>query len=333
MLIARFFDGLSGSAFLSVSGGTVGDLFNRDELQLPLMIFTAAPFIGPSIGPAIGGFINQYIDWRWTFYVCLIWAGTLLALVYFFVPETYHPVLLKRKAQNLRKETGDERWKAPMEILDKSIVRTVLTSLKRPFQLLVFEPMVLNLCLYSAILLGILYLFFGAFSLVFRENHAFTLSQVGLTFLGILVGMVCGILCDPFFRSYYLKLVAQREANGGEPGGAEPEYRLPPLIVGAPLVTIGLFFFGWTTYSSIHWIVPIIASSIFGMGYVNSCYLAHSVTKQIQYCLKFHRHLHVPSGCISFICCICLGSQQFRPKRICGYVCYYSRILMTRMLI
>lgn len=198
--------------------------------------------------------------------VVLIWSGVMLVLVYFFVPETYHPVLLKRKAQKLRKETGDERYKAPMEILDKSIARTVLTSLKRPFQLLLLEPMVLNLCLYSAILLGILYLFFGAFSLVFRNNHGFTLSQIGLTFLGILVGMVCGILCDPLFRNYYLKLVQRREAEGGEPGGAEPEYRLPPLIVGAPLVTIGLFMFGWTTYGSIPWIVPIIASSIFGMG-------------------------------------------------------------------
>jgi hypothetical protein len=27
MLVARFFDGLAGSAFLSVAGGTVGDMF------------------------------------------------------------------------------------------------------------------------------------------------------------------------------------------------------------------------------------------------------------------------------------------------------------------
>lgn len=40
MLIARFLDGLSGSAFLSVAGGTVGDMFNREQLQLPMMIYT-----------------------------------------------------------------------------------------------------------------------------------------------------------------------------------------------------------------------------------------------------------------------------------------------------
>lgn len=135
MLVARFFDGLSGSAFLSVSGGTVGDMFIREELQAPMMIFTAAPFIGPSIGPLIGGFINYNVSWRWTFYVLLMWTGCMLALIVFLVPETYHPVVLKKKAQRLRKETGEQRWRAPMEKTNKSITRTILLSLKRPFQL------------------------------------------------------------------------------------------------------------------------------------------------------------------------------------------------------
>jgi len=46
MLISRFFDGLAGSAFLSVAGGTVGDMFVKSELSLPMMVYTASPFIG-----------------------------------------------------------------------------------------------------------------------------------------------------------------------------------------------------------------------------------------------------------------------------------------------
>jgi hypothetical protein len=37
MLIARFLDGLAGSAFLSVAGGTVGDMFAR-HVSLVLLI-------------------------------------------------------------------------------------------------------------------------------------------------------------------------------------------------------------------------------------------------------------------------------------------------------
>lgn len=118
-------------------------------------------FLGPEVGPVVGGFINQFTNWRWSFWVLLIWAGLQWILIFFFVPETYAPVLLRRKAQGLRKETGDARWCAPIEKMNRSVAKTVLWSCIRPFQLLFFEQMVLNLCLLSAILLGILYLFFG----------------------------------------------------------------------------------------------------------------------------------------------------------------------------
>ncbi|KAI9762421.1 MAG: hypothetical protein M4579_000397 [Chaenotheca gracillima] len=266
MLVSRFIDGFAGAAFLSVAGGTVGDMFPRSSLQAPMMIYTASPFVGPELGPLIGGFISQYTTWRWTFYVLLIWTGAELLLITLFVPETYHPVLLRRKAQRLRKETGNEKWRAPIEKHQRSIAKTVLVSLYRPFQLLLLEPMCLNLCLFSALLLGVLYLFFGAFNVVFSTNHGFQPWQIGISFMGLLVGMLCGIATDPFWHRNYQRLVARKEAEGGEPGGSEPEFRLPPAVLGAVLIPVGLFWFGWTTYSSIHWIVPIIGSAIFGMG-------------------------------------------------------------------
>ncbi|EFQ90423.1 hypothetical protein PTT_12998 [Pyrenophora teres f. teres 0-1] len=250
MLVARFLDGLAGSAFLSVAGGTVGDMFGKHELSAPMMVYTASPFVGPEVGPLIAGFIVEKTTWRWCFYVLIIWSGVQLCLIVLFVPETYHPVLLRRKAIRLREETGNPEWIAPIEKMDRSIAKTVLWSCIRPFQLLIFEPMCLNLCILSAILLGILYLFFGAFGLVFINNHGFSISQLGLSFLGLLVGMLTGISTDPIWRKIYGRLVRQREEQGGEPGGSEPEFRLPSTIVGAWVVPIALFGFGWTTYPS-----------------------------------------------------------------------------------
>ncbi|KAK5133872.1 hypothetical protein LTR08_007203 [Meristemomyces frigidus] len=260
MLVVRFFDGLAGSAFLSVAGGTVGDMFPREKLSAPMMIYTAAPFVGPEVGPVIGGFINQYINWRWSFWVLVIWAGAQWLMIFLLVPETYGPVILRRKAVQLRKDTGDSRWQAPIEKMNKSVAKTVLWSCIRPFQLLFFEQMCLNLCLLSAILLGILYLFFAAFALIFQNNHGFTLSQVGLSFLGIFVGMVLGISSDPLWRRNYARLVRN---NGGV---SEPEFRLPPTILGAIIVPISLFGFAWTTFPWVHWIVPIVFSGFFGLG-------------------------------------------------------------------
>ncbi|PHH78535.1 hypothetical protein CDD82_3002 [Ophiocordyceps australis] len=266
VIVFRFLDGFAGSAFLAVAGGTVGDLFSNDQLQAPMAIFSVAPFVGPSLGPLLGGFINYNVSWRWTFYLLLIWSACILVAVVFWVPETYHPILLRNKARKLRKETGDERWIAPTERKQKSLPRAIGRSLLRPFQLLIFEPMCLNLCILSALLLGILYLFFGAFPLIFGTTHGFNRWQTGLAFLGIMVSMVVGVATDPIWHRIRSRLILRhsRQTNGAE--GSEPEFRLPPAIFGSVCVPAGLFMFGWSTYPWVHWIVPIIGSAIFGLG-------------------------------------------------------------------
>lgn len=127
--------------------------------------------------------------------------------------------------------------------------------------------MCLNLCLFSAILLGILYLFFGAFPLVFGTNHGFNAWQVGMSFTGILAGMILGTMTDPLWHRIRSRLVAKLEAETGVQGASEPEFRLPPAIMGSFLVPAGIFMFGWSTFPWIHWVVPIIGSCIFALGY------------------------------------------------------------------
>ena len=135
--------------------------------------------------------------------------------------------------------------------------------------LLFLEPMCLNLCLFSAILLGILYLFFGAFDLVFRNVYHFELWQVGLTFLGLLIGMLLAIASDPFWDWNYLRLMRKKEKETGQEGASEPEFRLPPSIGGAPLCVIGLFWFAWTSYKS--GMSPLVISA-----YVQNCGVMHT---------------------------------------------------------
>lgn len=116
-------------------------------------------------------------------------------------------------------------------------------------------------CTFSAVLLGILYLLFEALPLVFGNNNDFSLQQVGLTLLGLLVGMLMGMATDPWWDRRYLRLVAKSSTFP-----PPPEYRLLPAMAGGILVPLGIFFFGWTTYRSVHWILPIIGSAIFGTG-------------------------------------------------------------------
>ncbi|KAK9477420.1 major facilitator superfamily domain-containing protein [Lipomyces japonicus] len=261
ILINRLLSGLAGSAFMAVAGGTVSDCFVKEKLGAPMMVFTAAPFLGPSLGPLFGNFIAHRLSWRWIIYVMIIWTGVMLILIFFFVPETYSPVLLRWKAQRLRKQTGNQELYAPIETLDRSIMGTVVFSCKRPFQLLFLEPMVFSLCLYTAILLGINYLFFQAFPLVFMNNHGFERQHVGLPFLGLFVGVILGVSTEHVWRKKYARLAESH-------GGARPEFRLPQAMVGSIFCPIGMFWFAFTTYKSVHYIVPILSGVPFGLGII-----------------------------------------------------------------
>ncbi|GAB1193449.1 hypothetical protein APSETT444_002665 [Aspergillus pseudonomiae] len=263
IIVSRFFNGFTGGTFLSVAGGTAGDVFSQNQIQAPMALVSCVPFIGPSLGPVLGGFINSYLDWRWTYYIMIIWSAVLLICMIFFVPETYHPILLRAKARTLRQETGNDNYRAPMENDTKTWGQIIAVSLLRPFQLLFLEPMCLCLDIYSAILLGILYLFFGTFPMVFRTTYDMNLWQGGLTFVGMIVGMALAAAMTPIWSNIRARLMNN---NAKEPGCSEPEYRLPPAILGGILIPVGLFWFGWTTYASIHWIVPIIGSAVFGAG-------------------------------------------------------------------
>jgi len=49
-------------------------------------------------------------------------------------------------------------------------------------------------------------------------------------------------------------------------GQTIPEERLPPMIIGAIILPIGLFWFAWTSDPNITWVPQVLSSSLLGMG-------------------------------------------------------------------
>lgn len=263
-LIFRFLTGCVGSAFLTVAGGSISDLYAPQDSFFPMAIFTSSPPLGPVIGPVFSGFIVQYTTWRWSFRVIIIWSFVQLILVIALAPETFAPHLLINKARKIRKETGDDSFytQHERELAEKSLTKTIAISSSRVFLLLALEPMLFLLCLWCAILLGILYLFFELFPIVFAK-HNFNDYQNGLSFLGLGVGVIVGVILMKFWYAARYKRLVQK--LGEKPA---PETRLAPAKLGAFLCPISLFIFAFTSYRNVHWIGPIIGSIPFGTGFL-----------------------------------------------------------------
>lgn len=158
LLILRFLAGAFGSSPLTNAGGVVSDMFSPEYRGLALSLFAAAPFMGPALGPVIGGFLGMSAGWRWVEGIVAVFAGLMWIVMTCLVPETYAPVLLRRRAERLTRVTG-RVYRTELDMEDDgglSVKHMFGTSLLRPWVLLFCEPIVLSLSIYMYVrLLGV----------------------------------------------------------------------------------------------------------------------------------------------------------------------------------
>lgn len=194
-----------------------------------------------------------------------MWAGALFVAYVCLVPETYSPVLLRKRAERLSKLSGKVyRSRVDISSGKVSLTEAFATGLKRPWILLFCEPIVLLLSLYHAIIYGILYMLFGAFPIVYRSGRGWNEGVSGLPFIAVAIGVVFAISYVVFYdnRQYQKKV----QASGR--GFAAPEARLPMCIVGGIALPVGLFWFAWTNSPSLPWAASVVAAIPFGFGMV-----------------------------------------------------------------
>lgn len=107
----------------------------------------------------MGGFAAQANGWKWPI-LELTWISAFALLVLFFcLPETHSGNILLRRAQRLRKLTGNNQYRSQSEIdqAAEGKVAFLKESLMRPI-LLCFEPAVMFSNVYIGLVYSIFYL-------------------------------------------------------------------------------------------------------------------------------------------------------------------------------
>lgn len=170
--------------------------------------------------------------------------------------------ILQRKTMRLRHETGNLKLKSKMDS-GKTIAELFAFSIIRPVKMLTLSPIVLLLSTYAATVYGYMYLCFTTFPMIFEQQYGFSRGASGLSYLGIGIGSFVGLAAAGATSDKIVKSMAAK--NGGT---AKPEYRLTLLAVGALFVPAGLFWYGWSAEAKTHSIVPIIGTSLLGIGIV-----------------------------------------------------------------
>lgn len=265
-LAFRFIAGCFAATPLVCSGGSLSDLWNPMERIYAFPVFATAAFMGPVFGPVVGGFVGEspIVSWRWCEWITLIVSGLVLTFVLLLQPETYAPTLLKWKATHLRQLTGDDRYKAEIEIRYISFPQRLGTALYRPFVLTFSEPIIILMALYLAVVYIILFSFFNGYTFIFTETYGFSQGATGLAFIGIAIGLCFALLLVPIIYKWAKSDLAKIEEQGGTQ--LPPESKLWFAMLGAPAIPISMFWMGWTDYSWISYWSPLGASVLFGYG-------------------------------------------------------------------
>lgn len=228
--------------------------------------------LGPTIGPLLGGIIVTRLGWRWVYWILTMICTFNTLIGYFFLRETYAPVLLSHRKASLESssphdvDAGATRIAYYFEGEDTRPLRVkLLHSLKRPYVIFV-QPIVLTMSLYQAIIFGTTYSIYTNMQDIYsKKPYSFNSEQVGLLYLGPGIGFLTAVLfLVPRIDTIYNRLT---ERNHGK---ALPEYRLPLANVGSVLIPASLFAFAWLVEAreNVHWFWTILPTFFYGVGQV-----------------------------------------------------------------
>ncbi|KAJ5991181.1 hypothetical protein N7522_011388 [Penicillium canescens] len=265
LLVCRFLCGVFSSSGLSLAGGTIADIWSIEERGMAIAYFAAAPYCGPVLGPIVTGWINVgsgRLDLF--FWVNLAFAGAIMIMIG-LVPETYAPLILKRRAARLRKETGNPNIITEQEKTNLTFRDIARTSLIRPITMIMTEPVLDLMCMYIVLIYAMLYAFFFAYPVIFGKLYNYNDGQIGLMFIPILIGAAFALVVTPLIENQFKKICSVRSPM--------PEDRLIAALIGAPFIPIAFFLLGATSFKHIIWVGPASSGIAFGFGMV-LCYYA-----------------------------------------------------------
>ncbi|KAL3957951.1 hypothetical protein ACCO45_008529 [Purpureocillium lilacinum] len=288
LIVFRFLSGVFGSAPITNGGGTIADMIVQEKRGAAMASFAIGPLLGPIIGPVVGGVVSDALSWRWVFWIIAIISAVISPRL---------PRLWPRdRAARLRKETGNPRLRSKLDP-GLSPADYFKRGILRPFKLLTLSPVCIICNIYVGLAYAYLYLMFTSLTPLFMRIYHFDTVHAGLVFLGLGVGSLLGVAYFSVSSDAYIKKKAATDAAAaaaaaspptpgaeeaqsgtaaaatpsapasqlGKPG-IKPEYRLPPLKIGAFLLPAGLFIYGWTADFRVHWIAPIIGTAVIGVG-------------------------------------------------------------------
>lgn len=182
LIFARF---LTGCAVASnvLNPACIADLFPSHERGVAMSAVMLTPLIGGAVGPAIAGAIAEKVGWRWIMGVSVVLAVVCEGLFLVLLRETYPVVVLRRKAERVRAETGDERWVSVHEVRKSDGKGGLGAAILRPLAVLFGSPVLLALSVWAGMVFTFFYIMSTTLPDILHDVYSFSPAMTGSAFL------------------------------------------------------------------------------------------------------------------------------------------------------
>ncbi|KAJ7799959.1 major facilitator superfamily domain-containing protein [Mycena olivaceomarginata] len=265
LIASRFLAGFGASSIYALAGGVLGDVWRTEERGQSLRVYSLIQLLGAAVGPIIGGFMTARTTWRWMFWSTSIFQAVMLLVEITTFHETYAPVILRKRAERLRRSTGDPQYRTAYERLEstKSVPAVLSRALTRPLRLLAFNPIIQVTALIQAWSYGMLYIVLSSFAALWTAQYAQPTELSGLHYIACAFGEIAGAqVGGPLMDLLYRRMRA-RTADGGPP---TPESRVLLTFPGALLAGLGILAYGWAAQFRVHWAAVDVAVFVYMFG-------------------------------------------------------------------
>ncbi|KAF1938099.1 MFS general substrate transporter [Clathrospora elynae] len=246
----------------AIGTAVVVETFFKKERAKYMGVWTVMITLGIPLAPLIFGFVTYRVGYRWIYWILAIVNGVQLVLYTIFGPETRF--LRHNNAQHA--QSGYAAFKESylkFRRIDPTPI--TLSEFVSPLRLFKYPCVVIPAIAYAMVFLFASVLTTVEIPQLFGEKFHFNPQQMGLQFLGLIIGSIIGEQIGGHSSDLWMRWRANKTA----PRRPAPEFRLWLSYFGILLSICGIvvFLIRIEQASAGHWnVTPIVGAGIAAAG-------------------------------------------------------------------
>ncbi|KAB8336975.1 hypothetical protein FH972_021279 [Carpinus fangiana] len=215
----------------AIGSAVVKETFFKKQRARFMGVWTLMVTLGVPLSPFIFGFVTLRVGYRWIYYILAITNGVHLILYSFLGPETrYIRRGVHHQGSSLKQQF------LTFHRIDPNPLRW--TEFFQPLRFFAHVSVVIPASAYAMVFLFSSVLITVEIPQLFAEKFGFNSQQLGLQYLGIIIGSVLGEQIGGYMSDIWMN---RRKPKNGL--GVPPEFRLWLSYTGYLLAIVGLVVF------------------------------------------------------------------------------------------